>query len=193
MKIVNVRSLCLAILYFGEATGYEIKKMSVEGKYSHFVDASFGSIYPALAKLETDGCVTVREEPQPGKPARKIYSITEAGKKLFIEALHEAPGRDVFRSAFLMVSMCAALLPKERVAQAIDERLADLQSEIDHLEEVAATTDNPGVRWTVRYGATCMKASRDYLRETRHELEAVSEGGSGFGDNETSNNSAAAE
>ncbi len=170
---MNVRTLCLAILYFGDATGYEIKKMSVEGRYAHFVDASFGSIYPALAKLEADGCLTVREEPQPGKPARKIYSITEAGRQQFIEALHEPPGPDVFRSAFLMVSMCADLLPRERVAQAVDERLADLSAEIEHLKQVAETTESAGVAWSVRYGITCLTASRDYLAATREDLEAI--------------------
>ena len=44
---MNVRTICLAILYDGEATGYEIRKLSVEGEYSYFIDASFGSIYPA--------------------------------------------------------------------------------------------------------------------------------------------------
>lgn len=174
---MNVRTLCLAILYCGDATGYEIKKMSVEGKYSHFVDASFGSIYPALAKLEADEAVTVREEPQPGKPARKIYSITDVGRRMFIEALQEVPGRDVFRSGFLLVSMFAELLPPEQVAKAVEARLADLQAEIDHLEEVAEETENPGVAWTVRYGATCLRASADYLRTHRAELEKIAAAG----------------
>ena len=67
---MNVRTICLAILYDGEATGYEIRKLSVEGEYSYFIDASFGSIYPALAKLELDGLVTSRVETQEGKPAK---------------------------------------------------------------------------------------------------------------------------
>ena len=74
---MSVRSLCLAILSFGDATGYEIRKESTEGRFSYFDDASFGSIYPALARLESEGLVTVREEPQAGKPARKVYSITD--------------------------------------------------------------------------------------------------------------------
>ncbi len=45
---MSVRSLCLAILSFGDATGYEIRKESTEGRFSYFDDASFGSIYPAL-------------------------------------------------------------------------------------------------------------------------------------------------
>ena len=49
---MNVRTICLAILFEGEASGYEIRKLSVEGEYSYFIDASFGSVCPALAKLE---------------------------------------------------------------------------------------------------------------------------------------------
>ena len=41
---MSVRTLCLAILSFGDATGYEIRKLSTEGRYSYFVDASFGSV-----------------------------------------------------------------------------------------------------------------------------------------------------
>ena len=65
---MNVRTVCLAILQFGDATGYEIKKMSTEERFAFFVDASFGSIYPALSRLQDDGCVTVREEYESGKP-----------------------------------------------------------------------------------------------------------------------------
>ena len=80
---MNVRTLCLAILYFGDATGYEIRKLSTEGKYSYFVEASYGAIYPALAKLEKDGLVTCRIEAVEGKPSRKVYSITDAGRNEF--------------------------------------------------------------------------------------------------------------
>ena len=77
---MNVRTICLAILFEGESTGYEIRKLSVEGEYSYFVDASFGAIYPALQKLEADKLVTSRVEQQDGKPAKKIYVITELGR-----------------------------------------------------------------------------------------------------------------
>ena len=120
---MSVRTLCLAILSFGDATGYEIRKLSTEGRYSYFVDASFGSIYPALARLEADGLVTVREEAQSGKPSRKIYSITEAGRAAFIDALSETPGPDTFRSPFLLVAMCADLVVADTIRAAIDHRL----------------------------------------------------------------------
>jgi hypothetical protein len=57
---MNVRTLCLSILYEGEATGYDIRRLCMEGEFAYFVEASFGSIYPALAKLEDEGLVTSR-------------------------------------------------------------------------------------------------------------------------------------
>ena len=52
---MNIRTLCLGILSFREATGYEIKKMVEDGMFSHFIDASYGSIYPALTQMLNEG------------------------------------------------------------------------------------------------------------------------------------------
>ncbi len=109
---MNVRTICLAILYDGDSTGYEIRKLSVEGEYAYFIDASFGSIYPALAKLEAEGLVTSHVEQQDGKPAKKIYSITETGRRAFINSLFEKLGDDEFRSQFLLFARFAAELPR---------------------------------------------------------------------------------
>ena len=86
---MNVRTICLSILYDGEATGYEIRKLSVEGEYSYFIDASYGAIYPALQKLEADKFVTSRVARQDGRPSKKIYSITELGRREFINSLFD--------------------------------------------------------------------------------------------------------
>ena len=68
---MNVRTLCLGVLSAGEASGYQIKKEIEEGLFSHFIDASYGSIYPALTQLAGEGLVTVRAEEQSGKPDKK--------------------------------------------------------------------------------------------------------------------------
>lgn len=169
---MNVRTLCLAILQHGDATGYEIKKMSVEGEYSYFVDASFGSIYPALARLEAEGLVTVREETHPGKPARKIYSITEDGREALIDELTAATDPDVFRSPFLLVAMNAELLPRAHLVKAIDARIADLNREMELLGSIASGREG-GTQWIARYGMNCMGASRDFLTAYRDELESL--------------------
>ncbi len=170
---MNVRTLCLAILNVGNATGYEIKKLSIEGKYSYFVDASFGSIYPALSKLETDGLVTSRQELQSGKPPRKIYSITDSGRSALIEALMEPPGPDLFRSEFLLVAMCAEMLPRDTITAAIDDRLRMLNEELSHLKSVVEETGDQAAKWAAQYGVSCISCSIAHLTASRETLEAV--------------------
>lgn len=171
-----VSTLCLAILHHGEATGYEIKKESVEGDYRYFVDASYGSIYPALARLAADGYVTVREEAQSGRPSRKIYAITQIGREALLDALSSAPGPDVFRARFLLVAKFVSELPAPVIEKALAERRAHLKEEIAHLERIREETpDNAGVEWITGYGLSCLAASLEYLDARGDDLIALAQ------------------
>ncbi|SFZ81192.1 DNA-binding transcriptional regulator, PadR family [Devosia enhydra] len=170
---MNVRTVCLAILYDGEATGYEIRKLSVEGEYAYFIDASFGSIYPALAKLEGEGLVTSRVELQEGKPSKKVYAITEEGRRSFIAALFETLGEDDFRSEFLLFARFASELPAALVEQRLDERLKQIDGQIKELDRLCAKRSHPGDAWVIAYGRTCMASAREYIAAHRGELVAL--------------------
>lgn len=170
---MNVRTICLAILYEGEATGYEIRKLSVEGEYSYFIDASFGSIYPALAKLEAERLVTSHVEQQDGKPAKKIYTITEAGRRAFIASLFETLGDDEFRSEFLLFARFASELPASLVETRLKERLGRLDEELDQLDKLTDEHTHPADAWVISYGRTCLGVARDYIRAHMGELIAL--------------------
>ena len=68
-----------------EMSGYQLKQQ-MAGSTSNFFDASFGSIYPALKKMEVRGAITVRDVMEGGK-FKKFYTITESGKVEFMEWL----------------------------------------------------------------------------------------------------------
>ena len=185
---MNVRSMCLAILFCGDTTGYDIRKASTEGNFSFFVEASFGSIYPALSRLEADGLVTCRHEAQDGKPARKIYSITQAGKRSFIEELMQSHRPDIFRSEFLLIALYAQLIGPDAMRRAIDLQIHYLEQEwalIDGCSNEEECGDaakhheqekmiDPAVaRWTQNYGLYCVQASIDYLKENGDALVAL--------------------
>ncbi|GAA0782748.1 PadR family transcriptional regulator [Roseibium denhamense] len=174
---MSVRSLCLAILSFGDATGYEIRKESTEGRFSYFDDASFGSIYPALARLEAEGLVTVREEAQSGKPARKVYSITETGRTEFIATLCEPQAPDTFKSPFLLIALNAAQLPPVVLRRALDRRKAQVLEELRHLEDTEHDKEcpHPGSTWTRNYGIACMNFTLRYLEEHGEALIKIAE------------------
>lgn len=172
---MNIRTLCLAILNFGQATGYEIKKMSSDTHYAYFVDASYGSIYPALNKLETEGFLTSHEEREPGKPARKVYSITDTGRLELAGHIAEPPKQDTFKSEFLLIAMCAELLDRETLSKAIDHRIRQLEDELGFINSSRCDyeTEHAGTRWIADYGYNCQKNSLDYLIKNRKNLESL--------------------
>jgi PadR family transcriptional regulator, regulatory protein AphA len=170
---MNVRTICLAILYDGESTGYEIRKLSVEGEYSYFIDASYGSIYPALQKLEADKLVTSRVEMQDGKPAKKIYAITPAGRAAFINSLFETLSDDEFRSEFLLFARFASELPASLIEQRLNERVAQIDTALEELEKLRDKHNHPGDAWVIDYGRSCMVAARDYIHAHRGQLIAL--------------------
>ncbi|WP_199562587.1 PadR family transcriptional regulator [Pelagibacterium lacus] len=180
---MNVRTLCLSILHSREASGYEIRKLCTEGNGSYFVEASFGSIYPALAKLEEEELVTSRVEHQPGKPSKKIYAITEAGRIAFIDALHEPLGEDVFRSPFLLFALFANLVDADLVEERVKARIAELDVQIAELRRMQAELDDPHCQtehdspangaWVLRYGLACLEVARAQLHSHMDSLIAT--------------------
>lgn len=170
---MNVRTLCLAILGCGDSTGYEIRKLVSDGHYSHFGDASFGSIYPALNRMETEGLVVSREEQQDGKPNRKVFSITEPGREAFLDALSQPAQKDIFKSEFLLLAMCADLMRPQDVSRAIDMQIDYLKAELDIIETAVREVSYQGADWVGNYGRTCLTTSLNYINENRAELEAI--------------------
>ncbi|WEK02699.1 MAG: PadR family transcriptional regulator [Candidatus Devosia phytovorans] len=168
---MNVRTLCLSILYEGDATGYDIRRMCVEGECAYFVEASYGSIYPALAKLEAEKLVVSRTEPQPGKPAKKIYSITDAGRDEFAEALAGPLGEDVFRSPFLLFARYAHILPRDLVAARAQEFLDKLGDKHSKLQDAfPGHASNASDAWVINYGRAIMEVAQTHMRTHMHEL-----------------------
>lgn len=168
---MNVRTLCLSVLYDGEATGYDIRQLCADGEFSYFVEASYGSIYPALAKLEDEKLVASRTEQQSGKPARKVYIITDAGRRAFAEELSGPLGEDVFRSPFLLFARFAHILPRELVEQRVTEfleRTVEGRRKMDEVNEQA--TCGPADKWVLDYGRAVLGVAEHHLRTHMHEL-----------------------
>ena len=68
---MNVKTLCLSILHNREATGYQIRNLSIKGKYGYFSEAGYKAIYQALLDLEKAGHASSHSEKSDGKPRKK--------------------------------------------------------------------------------------------------------------------------
>jgi DNA-binding PadR family transcriptional regulator len=171
-ETMDAKTLCLAVLTKGDASGYEIKKVLEEPPLGHFQDTGFGSIYPALTRLTEDGLVEGTAMAQEKPPDKKVYSINEAGRRALLEALLEPPAPDRFRSDFLFVLFLGHLLPVARLSALIDERIAYYEDQIARMEG-CCLEDRPGGQLLVHgFGLALYRAAVQYLRDNRALLES---------------------
>ncbi len=160
---MNIKTLCLGILTFGDATGYEIKKMAEEGLFSHFIEASFGSIYPALTKMTEEDLLTCRSETQDGRPDKKVYSITEQGRDALRQALTVFPRKDKFKSEFLFIMLLSGHLDQAHVSAVLKRRAEELGEELDMIKACSEHVSMPGARFVNGYGRAVIGAAHDYV------------------------------
>jgi DNA-binding PadR family transcriptional regulator len=115
---MDVGSTLLGFLMYRSMTGYELKKF-FSMSFAFFSELSYGSIYPALKRMEKAGLITMRLEVQDGAPNRKVYTITRSGRKALISALKSPLPVERHKNAFLMRLFFFAHLPrKERLKTA---------------------------------------------------------------------------
>lgn len=150
----------LGLLENRELHGYEIRRQLREG-LGLLANVSFGSLYPALARLEAAGAVEAVESGALGAPAtgslsgewavfrarrhasghgrrsRKVYRITDRGRELFNELLAGASSPDDDRSFSLRLALARHLAPQARLALLERRRLQLLE----RLDEVAAAAN----------------------------------------------------
>ncbi len=162
---MNIRTLCLGILSFRDATGYEIKKMAEEGLFSHFVEASYGSIYPALTRMTDEGLLTCRSEAQDGKPDKKVYSITEAGRTELKSALTIRPTKDKFKSEFLFIMLMSEHLDQAHVTAVLSQRARELHDELEMIKACGEQLSKPGMRFVNGYGKAVVSAAHDFVTD----------------------------
>lgn len=177
--MVDVKTVCLGLLSDGEASGYEIKKRLEDGHFARFLDASFGSIYPALTRLTRYGHVSCRTEAQDGRPDKKIYAITDSGRAALAEELAHFPAPDKVRSEFLFFMIFNDLLAPERITAVIDHQIEQFRAHREVICEAMTPCDAQAQRpsgtrqFAAGYGLALCDAMLNYLTAHRHLVESA--------------------
>lgn len=167
---MDVKTLCLGVLTFGDASGYEIRGYFEEGPFSHFFQAGFGSIYPALGKALDEGLVTCREEAQDGKPDKKVYSLAPAGQAYLTRALHEFPALDKIRSEFLVTLFFAGFLNGPHLESVYDAYLADYERNIEKMSNLEGDDIPAGQAFVRELGMVFYQAVGGFLHDNRERF-----------------------
>ncbi|WP_127532709.1 PadR family transcriptional regulator [Paenibacillus kobensis] len=132
---MNSQDVILGLLARQPLSGYEIKQ-KFEMPLSFFFDASFGTIYPTLAKLEAQGHIMKESVIQEGRPNKNVYSLTDSGRAQFQSFLESPIERDVFRSDFLVRMFFSEFLDTDTQADWIRDEIRKTEEGGSHLQQM---------------------------------------------------------
>jgi DNA-binding PadR family transcriptional regulator len=120
-----VKHALLALIAGGAAHGYDLKLAFEEQFGSVWPPVNIGQIYSTLQRLERDGLVRCHEVEQSGRPAKKVYSLTEDGQAALREWVNTPSEGPRVRDDFVMKLVLAhtarlddpyALIDRQRTA-----------------------------------------------------------------------------
>lgn len=135
--------IILGFLMYKEFSGYDLKQVMLRST-SNFFDASFGSIYPALKRLEAKGFIHSREEVEGGK-YKKIYAISATGKSEFMNWLEQPIEFSKTQQDHLVKVFFLGFLPQEKAVQALQCLIKKVEPVLGKLTEsqskIKAKTD----------------------------------------------------
>jgi len=169
---MDVKTVCLGMLTDGSASGYDLKKQ-FESTFGHFFAAGYGSIYPALSSLAEKDLVTCERIPQEGKPDRKVYEITDAGRAFLLQALEEPSPCHKVRSEFLATMCFAHLMPEHQIQTVLKNRQEECAHYINAISDIENDCQQdwpPGMTFVAGFGKAMMQAMSDYVEANQHLL-----------------------
>ena len=76
-----MRNTLLALLAEGTAHGYELKQAIEQMFGDAWPPLNIGQIYTTLGRLERDGLVASAHIAQAGRPDKRVYDLTDAGRE----------------------------------------------------------------------------------------------------------------
>lgn len=117
----------LGFLEYGPMSGYDLKKL-FDQSIVHFWSATQSHIYKALENLEKDGMAESQVIPQEGKPNRKQYQITDAGRTELRRWVSTPLPIEGAREAWLIQVFFAHNLANEEIVDLFQKRIEALRA-----------------------------------------------------------------
>ena len=126
----------LGLLNHVPMTGYHLKKV-FDQSVNNVWTASLSQIYRELGTLEKAGYLVSYIEEQGDRPDKKIYQISEEGRRAFLEWLSESS--DIFvspkRDEFMLKMLFAAHLEKGKIKGYLERFIENRKKAIWTIEE----------------------------------------------------------
>jgi len=139
---MSLPHILLGLLRKQPQTGYELQKQ-LETTVSYFWTTDISRVYRTLGEMGMQGWVTFEAAIRSDSLNRKVYSLTEAGRRELERWLAEPGKSSGERNAFLAQLHFSDAIPIEAQLAVLEERLAGLRVEAAELERRAARLQMP--------------------------------------------------
>jgi len=164
---VSPENALLGILMTGPKHGYELHGY-MSARMNEFWQLSMSQIYALLKRLQQEGCVISRKEGQENRPAKKIFSLTQTGKKRFLSWV-QSPVQHVrdFRIEFMAKLFFIRELRLDLGDSLIDRQIDVLQEKRGGIEGSKEEITDPFERLLFSFKTTQSSAVLKWLRECK--------------------------
>ena len=103
---------------------------------SYFYNASFGTIYPTLSKMEKEGLITKESVIQEGRPNKNVYSITEEGQLQFLKYMYSPVEDNEFKSDAMTRLFFGEFVEADFMVDVLEEYLQRTKDNLERLRKL---------------------------------------------------------
>jgi DNA-binding PadR family transcriptional regulator len=135
----------LAFLELRPMTGYDLK-LYLDQSVAHFWSATQSHIYKALDGLEKQGWAEVTWIAQEGKPNRKEFRITDAGRAELRRWLTTPLPLEAVRLAWLIQVFFSHPITNEEIVSLLEARMEAIRARLKTYREAAQTAIDENAR-----------------------------------------------
>jgi len=117
---MNIKYAILGFLSWRSMTGYDLKKLFTDTDFIYW-SGNNNQIYRTLVQLRKEEMVTNEVHFQDKYPARKVYTITEAGLSELRKWVTSSPDPPQLRNTFLIQLAWADQLDQDELTSLVDK------------------------------------------------------------------------
>lgn len=115
----------------------------------------------------------VEEVPQKGRPAKKVYRITESGQSELQGWLRQPATTDQIRREFLLKVYLARSMEKQDLLLLLANRRCETEALLKSLREEKQDLHDPQQGWVVDYALSVCKAEMDWIKRMEAQVGAA--------------------
>lgn len=168
---MSIKYAILGFLSWSPLTGYDLKKRFMESTTLYW-SGNNNQIYRSLVDLNQEGLVTKEVQQQEKLPARKVYSITAAGRKALRGWVLQPPELPQLKNSFLVQLSWADQLAPSELDHLIDSYQEEVRVKLLMLQEQAARGNSAPNR-SDRERLLWRRIASNMIAFYQHELQWV--------------------